>query len=49
MEGLTLIINNNTKKDLDYVWKRLETSHVDTFSMHESFNVNIPKSFTRKW
>jgi len=49
MEGLTLVINNSTKKDLDYVWKRLEISHVDTFAMHESFNVNRPKNFTRKW
>ncbi len=49
MEGLTIIIDNHTRDDLDYVWKRLELSHANTFSMHESFNVNNPKDFTRKW
>jgi meiotically up-regulated gene 157 (Mug157) protein len=49
MEGLTLIINNETKYDLDSVWKRLELSHVNTYSMHESFNVNNPTQFTRHW
>jgi meiotically up-regulated gene 157 (Mug157) protein len=49
MEGFTVDINNNTKRDLDYVWKRLELSHVDTFYMHESFNVDNPKEFTRQW
>ncbi len=49
MEGLTLTIDNNTKHDLDYVWKRLEISHVDTFSMHESFDVDDPRLFTRHW
>ncbi|CAF3898861.1 unnamed protein product [Rotaria sp. Silwood2] len=45
MEGLT----NTTKKNLDSVWQRLEVSHAGTFSMHESFNVNNPKHFTRQW
>ncbi|CAF1040151.1 unnamed protein product [Rotaria sordida] len=45
MEGLT----NNSKENLDSVWQRLEASHVETFSMHESFNVNNPKEFTRHW
>lgn len=51
MEGMTLFINNNnnTKNDLDYVWKRLELSHANTFSIHESFHVNNPKRFTRNW
>ncbi|CAF2027781.1 unnamed protein product [Rotaria magnacalcarata] len=49
MEGLTTIINNNTIKDLDYVWQRLEASHAYTFSMHESFDVNNPTEFTREW
>jgi meiotically up-regulated gene 157 (Mug157) protein len=49
MEGLTLMIDNKIKNDLDYVWKRLELSHVNTFSMHESFNVDNPKEFTRQW
>lgn len=44
MEGFT-----GTKNDLDYVWKRLEISHADTFSMHESFSVDNPKAFTRQW
>jgi meiotically up-regulated gene 157 (Mug157) protein len=45
MEGLT----NNSQENLDYVWKRLEISHAGTFAMHESFNVNNPKEFTRTW
>jgi meiotically up-regulated gene 157 (Mug157) protein len=45
MEGLT----NNTKTVLDSVWQRLETSHAGTFAMHESFDVNNPKQFTRTW
>jgi meiotically up-regulated gene 157 (Mug157) protein len=45
MEGLT----NNSQENLDHVWKRLEASHVGTFAMHESFNVNNPKEFTRTW
>ncbi len=49
MEGLTLMLDNHTKYDLDSVWKRLELSHVETFSMHESFNVDDPKQFTRRW
>jgi meiotically up-regulated gene 157 (Mug157) protein len=49
MEGLTLMIDNKTKNDLDSVWQRLELSHVNTFSMHESFNVDNPKQFTRHW
>ncbi len=49
MEGLTININNKTKKYLDFVWKRLEISHAKTFSMHESFNVDDPRDFTRPW
>ncbi|CAF0719175.1 unnamed protein product [Adineta steineri] len=49
MEGLTMIIDNKTKIDLDYVWERLEVSHADTFAMHESFNVENPKQFSRPW
>ncbi|CAF1071119.1 unnamed protein product [Rotaria sp. Silwood1] len=49
MEGLTNNIANNTIKDLDSVWQRLEASHADTFAMHESFNVDSPSQFTRKW
>jgi meiotically up-regulated gene 157 (Mug157) protein len=49
MEGLTMTIDNITEKDLDYVWQRLEASHADTFSMHESFDVNDPTQFTRGW
>ncbi|CAF0847970.1 unnamed protein product [Adineta steineri] len=49
MEGLTMIIDNKTKIDLDYVWERLEVSHADTFAMHESFNVDNPKQFSRPW
>ncbi|CAF2914026.1 unnamed protein product [Rotaria sp. Silwood2] len=49
MEGLTISIDNNTIKDIDSVWQRLEISHADTFSMHESFNVDNPKQFTRQW
>jgi meiotically up-regulated gene 157 (Mug157) protein len=45
MEGLT----NYSQTNLDQVWKRLEISHAGTFSMHESFNVNDPKQFTRSW
>jgi meiotically up-regulated gene 157 (Mug157) protein len=45
MEGLT----NNSQENLDYVWKRLEISHAGTFTMHESFHVNNPREFTRKW
>jgi meiotically up-regulated gene 157 (Mug157) protein len=45
MEGLT----NNSEYNLDTVWKRLEASHADTFAMHESFNINNPKEYTRKW
>lgn len=45
MEGFT----NNSEKVLDSVWKRLEASHANTFAMHESFNVNNPKDFTRSW
>jgi meiotically up-regulated gene 157 (Mug157) protein len=45
MEGLT----NHSQENLDQVWKRLETSHAGTFAMHESFNVNNPQEFTRKW
>jgi meiotically up-regulated gene 157 (Mug157) protein len=44
---LTLMIDNRTKNDFDSVWERLELSHVDTFSMHESFHVDNPKQFTR--
>lgn len=49
MEGLTMAVNSKTIEDLDYVWQRLETSHNDTFSMHESFNANNPKEYTREW
>jgi meiotically up-regulated gene 157 (Mug157) protein len=49
MEGLTLSAENSTENNLDSVWKRLEASHADTFSMHESFHVNNPKQFTRQW
>lgn len=49
MEGLTITVNNSTIKDLDYVWQRLEASHVNTFSMHESFYVDNPSEFTRSW
>ncbi len=45
MEGLT----NHSQENLDHVWKRLEISHAGTFAMHESFNVNNPKEFTRTW
>ncbi len=45
MEGLT----NNSEKNLDSVWQRLEASHAGTFAMHESFNVNNPKEYTRNW
>ncbi|CAF1411524.1 unnamed protein product [Rotaria magnacalcarata] len=45
MEGLT----NDSEKNLDSVWQRLEASHADTFAMHESFNSNNPKEFTRPW
>ncbi|CAF1289345.1 unnamed protein product [Adineta steineri] len=45
MEGLT----NHSEKNLDSVWKRLEASHAETFAMHESFNVNNPKEFSRAW
>ena len=45
MEGLT----NNSQQYLNSVWQRLEGSHVGTFTIHESFNVNYPKYFTRKW
>ena len=49
MEGLTLAIDNRIQDELDSVWKRLELSHADTFSMHESFYVNDPNQFTRSW
>ncbi|CAF0991309.1 unnamed protein product [Rotaria sordida] len=49
MEGLTISIDNNTIKDLDSVWQRLEISHANTFSMHESFNIDNPRDFTRRW
>jgi meiotically up-regulated gene 157 (Mug157) protein len=49
MEGMTLIIDNNTKNDLDYVWKRLEIGHPNTVSMRESFHVDDPTEFTREW
>ena len=49
MEGFTLMLDNHTKNDLDSVWTRLEFSHVGTYSMHESFNVDNPKHFTRHW
>lgn len=45
MEGLT----DPSPANLESVWKRLETSHAGTFAMHESFNVNEPKQFTRAW
>lgn len=45
MEGLT----DNSEKILDSVWQRLEASHANTFAMHESFNVNNPKEFSRQW
>jgi meiotically up-regulated gene 157 (Mug157) protein len=45
MEGLT----DSSEKNLDTVWKRLEASHANTFAMHESFNVDNPTEFTRKW
>ena len=45
MEGLT----NDSLNNLDTVWQRLEASHAGTFAMHESFNVNNPKDFTRSW
>jgi hypothetical protein len=31
MEGMSLVIDDNTKKDLDYVWKRLEIDHPTLF------------------
>lgn len=51
MEGMTISINNNnkTKQEFDYVWERLEKSHVETYSMHESFFADDPKMFTRHW
>lgn len=45
IEGLS----HRSQANLDSVWKRLETSHAGTFAMHESFNVNEPKQFTRTW
>ena len=45
MEGLT----NDSQENLDSVWKRLEISHAGTFAMHESFQVNDPRHFTRAW
>ncbi|CAF0988228.1 unnamed protein product [Adineta ricciae] len=45
MEGFT----NHSQANLDSVWKRLEASHAGTFAMHESFDVNNPKQFTRTW
>jgi meiotically up-regulated gene 157 (Mug157) protein len=45
MEGFT----NQSEESLDSVWKRLEASHVGTFAMHESFNVDNPNQFTRTW
>ena len=49
MEGLTTEMNNSTETNLDDVWERLETSHVGTFAMHESFDANDPKRFSRDW
>ncbi len=49
MEGMSLIIVDNTKKDLDYVWKRLEIGHPNTISMRENIHVDDPIKFTRKW
>jgi len=45
IEGLT----SNSTDILESVWQRLEVSHAGTFSMHESFNVNNPKEYTRAW
>ena len=45
MEGFT----NPSRKNIDSVWTRLEISHAGTFSMHESFNIDDPKQFTRLW
>lgn len=45
IEGLT----SNSTDILESVWQRLEVSHADTFAMHESFNVNNPKEYTRAW
>ena len=49
MEGFTAHMENTTNENLDSVWKRVEASHAGTFSMHESFDVNDPTVFTRKW
>ena len=49
MEGFTTRRETAVNDDLDSVWARLEASHTGTFSMHESFNVNDPTVFTRKW
>jgi len=40
---------NKGKQQLDKIWKSLEASHADTYSMHESFNVDDPHAYTRRW
>ena len=49
MEGFSAHLEDAANENLDSVWRRLEGSHADTFSMHESFDVNDPRVFTRKW
>ena len=49
MEGFTLKASDESNSRFDSIWQRLEVSHANTFSMHESFHVDNPASFTRHW
>ena len=49
MEAFSIESTNRSHSSFNSIWTRLEGSHAGTFAMHESFDVDDPKRFTRPW
>lgn len=43
------ILTTTNEDEKQYCLKALSETHADTFFMHESFNMDDPKDFTRSW